>query len=159
MMYEDMTSPSYATVMTMTCDTWDSVDRNVVRINHALAKTTIATVKPFVQTSTIFPSQIDATSFLKYVSIHLIDKSQILNFYQNLATQATGHNVFIRPHADITIDKGVMPYGMLPESQTVTATALYTKFCQFGTISPSYTDALNLLATTTDGFQFLQLLL
>jgi len=48
---------------------------------------------------------------------------------------------------------------MLPESRTATATVLYTKFCQSGIIPPSYTDALNLLAATTSGFEFLQLYL
>ena len=143
----------------MTSETWDSVDRNVVRINHVLAKITFATVEPSVTADAVFPSQIDATSFLKYVSVHLIDKSQILNFYQNFAAQATRHNVFNRPHADITVDKGVIPDGMLPEFRTTTATALYTKFCQSGTISSSYTDALNLFAITINGFEFLQILL
>ena len=55
-MYEDMTSPSYKNVITMTCETWDSVDRSIVRINHALDKTTITTVKPSVTTDTVFPS-------------------------------------------------------------------------------------------------------
>ena len=82
-----------------------------------------------------------------------------MNFYQNLATQTTSHDVFVRPYSEITVQKGVIPDGMLPESQNTMASALYTKFCQAVTISPSYTDALNLLATTTDGFEFLWLLL
>jgi len=126
----------------MTYDTWDSVDRSMLRINHALAKTTIVTIKLSVTASTVSPSQIEDTSFLKHISIHLIDKSQILSFYQDLATQATGHNVFIWPHFDITVQKGVIPDIMLPESQNATATAtatatitaLYTKFFQAGTI-------------------------
>ena len=96
---------------------------------------------------------------MNYISVSLIDKSQILIFYQSLATQATSHNVFIRPHAKVTVHKGVIPVRMIPESQNAMAMSLYMKFCQNGTISPAYTDALNLFATTADGFEFLQLLL
>ena len=159
MMYANGAIPSYTIIITMMFDTWDSVDQNMLRINHALAKTVITTIQLSVTDSIISLSHIDTTSFLKYASINLIDKSHILNFYQNLATQATDHNIFIRPHADITVQKGVVPDGMLPESQTATATALYIKFYQAGTIYPSYTEALNLLAATTDGFLFLDLLL
>ena len=113
-MYANITSPSYAAVTTMMYNTCDSVDRNVLRINHALAKTSIATVKLCVTAATVFPPQIDTTSFLKYVSIHLIDKSQLLNFYQNLAIQTTGHKILIFPHADILVDKGVIPDDMIP---------------------------------------------
>ena len=116
MMYSNATSPSYANIMTMTCNTWNSIDRNMLRINRVLTKTTVATIKLLITAATVSSSQIDAISFLKYVSIHLIDKSQILNFYQNLATQATSHNVFICPYADITVQKGIIPDGMLPES-------------------------------------------
>ena len=88
----------------------------MLRLNHALSKTAIATVKPSVTASTVTPSQIKATSFLKYFSVSLIDKIQILNLYQNLATQATSYNVFIRPRFEITVQKWVIPNGMLPES-------------------------------------------
>ena len=53
----------------------------------------------------------------------------------------------------------VMSDSMLLESQTATATSLYTKIFQASTISPSFTNAINLLATTPDRFQFLQLFL
>ena len=82
-MYANMTSLSYASIMTMTSETWDSVDGDVGRIHYALAKTTIVTDKPSVTADTVLPTQIDATLFLKYVSVHLIDKSQLLNFYKN----------------------------------------------------------------------------
>ena len=110
----------------------------------------MTTVKLSITASTVSPSYLESTSFLKYLSVSLTYKSQTLKFYQNLAAQATIHNVFIQPHAEITVHKGVIPDGMLLESQSITATALYIKLCHNGTISPLYTDVLNLLATTTD---------
>ena len=52
-----------------------------------------------------------------------------------------------------------MPDLILPDSQRLTATDLYTKFYQVGNITPSYTIAFNRLSTTIDVFDFLQILL
>ena len=46
MMNANATSPSYAIIMRMTSNTSDSVDHKILRINHGIAKTTIATIKP-----------------------------------------------------------------------------------------------------------------
>ena len=48
---------------------------------------------------------------------------------------------------------------MDPDAESATATALYTKFRQIDTIAKEYLTAHNLLATTTSGFEFLQLLM
>ena len=67
--YVDETSQSYRKGMTMKCDTWDSIDKKILRINHTLAKMTIATIKPSIMAATISPSYIDTTLILKYVII------------------------------------------------------------------------------------------
>lgn len=48
---------------------------------------------------------------------------------------------------------------MDPDAESATATALYTKFSQSGTISRDDSAAHNLLTTTTSGYDFLQLLM
>ena len=106
----------------------------------------------------VTPSQIEATSFLKYVSVNLIDNIQ--KKYWNLATYITSHKLFMRIYTNITVQKGVIPGGILPDSQRSTTMALYTQFYQTDTSPPSsYTNVLNLLTTTTGGFEFLQILL
>ena len=97
----------------------------------------------------------ERTKFLKYVSVVLTDKSQIINSYDNLVTQAAGFHIFLRPSNEITRVKGVVPDYMDPDAENSTATALYTKFRQTDTIAKGYSAAHNLLATTTSGFEFL----
>jgi len=74
-------------------------------------------------------------------------------------TQSGAYNVFITLEGDITKIIGAQPPNMRDDSRAATSTALYTKFCEIGTIDVAYTDAHSLLQTTTNGYVFLQLLL
>ena len=71
----------------------------------------------------------------------MIDKSQILNFYDKIVTQASGYNFFVRPSDELTPSDGVIPDSMIPDCEIATATALHSKFSQTDTISTRYTDA------------------
>ena len=82
-----------------------------------------------------------------------------MNFYDNLVTQAAGFNIFLRPSDEISRARGVLPDSMDPHAENATATALYTKFRQADTIAKDYSAAHNLLSTTTNGFEFLQLIM
>ena len=127
-MYVDETKPSTNAIMAMTCDSWDLVDVTVLRINHTLTKSTLTTKSsPTVTADTVTASQIEATNFLKYCNVSLRDKSQILNFYDNLVTQATGYNIFLRPSMEITPLNGVIPDYLSSDCESMTATALYSK--------------------------------
>jgi len=150
---------SYKSLMAMTIDTWDDLDMSVLRLNHKLASANITTVTPTLNSNTVTHSDIDISSFLKYVHLSLLDKAHILSFYDLLLTQAIGHNIFLRPASEITRSEGVVPDGLDATCTQLTATALHSKLSATGTINMAYVDAHNLLASTTDGYEVLQLLL
>ena len=77
--YAEATSPSYTLIMTMMCNIWETVDRNMLCVNHTIAKTVTTTTKLSVTASTVTPSQIEATYFLKHISVSLVNKNQIKN--------------------------------------------------------------------------------
>ena len=145
--------------MAMTAASWDMVDVSILRMNHDLSQSAIVDVKPSVTPATVTRSQIESTNFQKYYNIPLTNKNQTANFYDNLLSQASAYNIFIRPSMELTSNDGVIPDLLSQELQDVTATALYTKFCQADVINKSYTDAQNLLMATINGYNFLQLLI
>ena len=151
--------PSYTSLMAMTMETWDLLDMTVLRLNHKLGSSSISTVKPTLNANTVTHSDIETNSFLKYVHLSLLDKAHILSFYDLLLTQAIGHNIFLRPANEITRTKGVVPDGLNATCTQLTATALHSKLSATGTINAAYIDAHNLLASTTDGYEVLQLLM
>jgi len=161
MSYTSLTTSLTTTqVMAMTPDTWDAVNVSILRINRALAETALAAAPELgITADTVTPTQIKADSFLKYCNIKLPDKSGIVKFYDNIVTQATCQNIFLRPSDEITPTAGVKPDGMQPRLEAIMTTALHSKFSQDGVIYPTYTAAHNLLATTTSGYVFLQLLM
>ena len=81
------------------------------------------------------------------------------NFIKKIVVQALGFNVFLRPSTGITFKKGVILDYLSPDCIPVTATALYKKLSQDQTILATYIDAHNILATSTNRFEFLQLVL
>ena len=131
----------------------------MLRLNQTISTTAIAAAKPTLTADTVTPGQIQTVSFLKYVHLSLLDKEHFLQFYELLLTQATGYTVFLRPSDDITSTNTVVPDGMDPKSTQVSATTLHSKLSMKGTIADTYTDAHNLLATTTDGYEVLQFLM
>ena len=151
--------PSYTSLMALTTDTWDLIDFNFLRLNHKLASSTISAVKPTLNANTVTHADIETSSFLKYVHLSLLDKAHILSFYDLILTQAIGHNIFLRPADEITPTHGVIPDGLDATCTQLTATALHSKLSATGTIHVSYTDAHNVLASTTDGYEVLQLLM
>ena len=89
---------SYNSVILMTAATWQAFDINMLRLNHVMISVVVsATPKPSVTATTTTLSNMETTNFLKYISVVLIDKSQFLNFYDNLVTQAAGFHMFLRP--------------------------------------------------------------
>ena len=161
-MYIDECAPSAIAIMAMTDITWADVDLGLLKMKHELreaSKTSQSSTTNILTPDMVSPAQINATNFLKYVHVSLKDKNQILNFYKNLVTQSKAYNIFITPESDITKSLGAQPLHMSDESRDATSTALYTKFCQIGTIDLEYKNAHSLLQTTTDGYVFLQLLL
>ena len=109
---------------------------------------------PTTIATTVTPKDIKGTYFLKYVHITLTDKDKFLNFYNNLVTQATRYNIFLRPSFDITQIYSAISDDISSNCIAITATTLHFKFCQRGTIVSCYKDVHNLFATTTDGFVF-----
>ena len=158
-MYAEATKPSMSAIMLMTEASWEAVDFSLLRLNHKFTKTSIALAKPEITADTVTSTQIDTIPFLKYCDITLLDKSNILHFYDNLLIQAKGYKIFLRPSEEITPTEGVIPDGLSTECKNITATALHSKLSQANSIAASYVDAKNLLATTTDGYEFLQLLM
>ena len=157
-MYADETDPSTVAVMEMTKNTWDMIDVTLLRLNYELSKTSIGNTKPTVTTSTVTSNQIEAVSFLKYCNVKLIDKSQILKFYDDIVTQESGYNVFDRPSDELSLSYGIEPDSMTHNCKSEIAIALQWKCSQTDIIATSYADAYNILATTTNGYVFLQLL-
>ena len=158
-MYIDATTPSLAAIMLMTEASWDAVDLILLRINHGLKQTSIEDTKPEITADTVTSTQINTIPFLKYCDVNLLDKSNIIHFYDNLLIQAKGYHIFLRPSDEITSTDGVIPDGLSKQCRDMTATALHSKLSQSKSIAESYVDAKNLLATTTDGYEFLQLLM
>ena len=115
--------------MLMTAATWQDMDNIMLRLNHIRISIAVYTsLKSSVITTTVIFSNMETTNFLKYVSVVLMDKSQFLNFYDNLVTQAAGFHIFLRLSDEITRVKGVVPDYMDPDVENATVTALYTKF-------------------------------
>jgi len=139
----------------MASNTWDLFNVSLLCVNHTLSKTSVTLSKPTITAHTVATTQIEVTNFLKYCSVSLRDKTQIINFYDNLVTQATGYSIFIRPSTDITPLDGVLPDNTKSDCISMTATAIYTKLSQADSIATEYTDAHNILVTTTNGFEFL----
>ena len=158
-MYIDAEQLSYTVLMAMTMDTWDLLDLTVLRLNHKLASSKISTVKLTLNGNTVKHLDIETNSFLKYVHLSLPDKAHILSFYDLFLTQAIGHNIFLCLAKEITPSRGVIPDGLDDTCTQLTATALHSKLSATGKIHVSYTDAHNLLASTTDGYEVLQLLM
>jgi len=154
-MYVNGLQPSHGDIMVMTSDTWELVDFSLLRINHALIKTSVAQTKPTVKAHTITTTKIEVADFMKYCSVSLHNKTQIINFYDNFVTQATGYHIFIRPSTNITPLDGVIPDNMQSDCISMIAATIYAKLSQDDTIVIEYTDAHNILATTTSGFEFL----
>ena len=160
-LYYASVTPTLTTtqIMAMTTEIWDTVDINILRTNRALSETTLSTTaEPVITALTVLHTQINADSFIKYCNVKLPDKSGIPKFYDNVVSQATRNNVCIRPSSELTKTEGVKPDGMQPRAEAIMSTALHSKFSQDGVIDSTYKAAHNLLATTTSGYVFLQLL-
>ena len=107
---------------------------------------------------TITATQIEGSSFLKYINIVVLKTRANLDFYNNLVVQTTWYNMFLCPEFEITPTNRVIPNFMSSDCESITATILYFKICQKSTITDSYMNAHNLLVTPTNGFELLQLL-
>ena len=157
-MYIDEVEPDYNLVVQMTAASWEVVDIMILQLNHKIISAAVAaSPKPSITAITVTMSTMKTTDFLKYSSVVLTDKSQFLNFYDNLVTQAAGFNIFLCPSDEITKVKGMVPDYMDAYPKHVTSTAIYTKLRQIDTIAKDYSAAHNL--TTTNRFEFLQLLM
>mgnify|MGYP003324218602 CR=1 FL=1 len=82
-----------------------------------------------------------------------------MQFYQNLQTQGLWYNVYLHNDSEIKKDHGVIPYGLSHETEQIISTTIYSKCMQDNIVDESFTEAINLPATTRNGYQFLQLLL
>ena len=124
-MYIDAVDPDYASVMFMTSTTWETMEIMMLRSNHvSISAAMSASPKPSITATTVTSSNKETTNFLKYVSVVLTDKSQFLNFYDNLVTQAAEFHIFLQPSDEITRVKGVVPDYMNPDAENATETAL-----------------------------------
>ena len=72
--------------------------------------------------------------------------------------QAVIYMDFLQPSDIITRTDGVIPDDMSSDCTSLTLTTLYSKSWQDNIISESFDMAQNLLKTTSDDFEFLQLL-
>ena len=126
-MYADVTDPLPAAVMAMSYASWELADITVLRINHELEKTVISHSKPVIIADTVTSSQIEETNFLKHCNVNLKDKYQIINFYDNIFTQAIGYNIFLGTSKEITPTDGDIPDHLFPKCCTSMVTALYSK--------------------------------
>ena len=148
----------YTQIITMDTEEWENIDTVLLRMNHTLIATAISATRLTFTVDTVTDTQIEGTSFLKYVNAVLLNKSQFGFFYDNLVTQVTRYNIFLGPLLEITPIDGVVPDFMSANCKSITVTILYSKICQKDTIADSYMDAHNLLMMTTNGYDFLQLL-
>ena len=73
--------------------------------------------------------------------------------------KGAGYHIFLRPSDDRTSTEGAVPDNILPDVEAATAVSLYTKLQKKDTINKTYSAGQNLLSTTTNGFEFLQLLI
>ena len=119
---------------------------------HAITKLPAASTKA---------DDIQGLTFLKYAEIKLRDKDDILIFYRDIYNQGKQYNIHITKLEDITnIPKATVPSDLTDfNAIQVTADILYQKFRKSDVIVDTYETAHHLLDTTTDGYEFLLLLL
>lgn len=124
---------------------WNQVDVFMLRLKQFFKHAAILakSLRPTVTAVTVTPTQLEATSFQKYVDITITDKSQSLVFYDTLTIQAAPYNNFIHPFDKTTCTNGVPLDNMLPEAEIATSRVLYSKLCQKDTIYEKYTAARN----------------
>ena len=91
----DIYSLSYTHTMTITTDKWQDMDEVLICPNHTIAATAIASIPSTVTPTTVAATQIEDMSFLKYVNVVLLDKSQFQNFCDNFVSQSTRHKLKI----------------------------------------------------------------
>ena len=135
--------------MAMTPDTWDNVDIFLLRFNHVIDMMVITSKMPTVTATTVIQSQIESTSFLKYCTVDLFDKSQFEFFYDNLDTQVHQYNMFLHPTTKMTLTDSGIPEGMYNTCIKMIPATLHTVFSQKDIINDSYSDTENTVANTT----------
>ena len=176
-MYMTLEDPSVSDLMELDADTWNAMDFSTLRTkyfdiygpknttksftltNSTVTKQNVITSKQPPSLTTIYAKDVDVTNFLKYVYVKLQDRIGIMQFYRNLQSQGLRYNIYLRKDNEIDKDHGVIPDGLTHETEEIISTAIYSKCMQDKIIDESFTEAINLRATTRNGFQFLQLLL
>ena len=129
----------------MNVESWVLVDTDDLGLIHSLSHgaainipgTTPATSSS-INTTEVTPSNIDASSFLKYINVRLSGKSGVLNFHDNLYVQSKWLNIFLCPSSEITTLLGVVPDYMDPDYVSAMGTALHSKMSQVDTIAENY---------------------
>ena len=79
--YAESTKPSFAATMLMIKVSWEAVNLLLLHIHHELSQMSIASMKPEITADTVTSTQIDTILFLKYCNITLLDKANMIHFY------------------------------------------------------------------------------
>ena len=164
-------------VMLLTEDIWSAMDPDEINLKYAafsavqfLPPTPVPMISPKFPTPATKPSgsttkppitilDVKATNFIKYTSLKLNDRNSILTFYKDLYTQGLQYNILVRPEDEIDDTHDVIPDGITPDVRDAISATLYSKFRQDSVIPATFKDAANLLDSTHDGYEFLQLIL
>ena len=102
---------------------------------------------------------IRTTNFICYTKFQLHSDDQIMQFYCNIYTQRWQYWVYVKAIDNVGPKNSVAPFDLSSEANRIIDQILSTRFCQRGTINPSYTASNALFNSTRDGYEFLEQLL
>ena len=182
LMYYKVHQPSPDDMLALTEDAWDKLDFDVLTANYnnivssstpspvaslttGISNLTTGSASQLTFTkkepSATTVSDVHYINFLKYTEVSLRDKDNILIFYRDIYNQGKQHNVHVTKLEDITSVENATVPSALRDLDTIKLTGdiLYQKFRKSGVISDTFASAHNLLDTTTNGYDFLLLLL
>ena len=153
-------------------DTYDDdidlnrLERDFNNLSNPVNHPTAPSATPSTSMTIISPREagvkdINRINFLKYTDMKLNCKEDILIFYRDLYTQSAEYNVHITKIEDIKdVTNATVPSAINDVTViNITSNLLYQKFRRERTIDKGYETAWNLLDTTTNGSDFLMLLL
>ena len=122
--YMENNNPLYNAIRQVDKETWANDGIALLLLNHRLTATAIFNALPAITVVTVMATQIESTSFFKYMHVVLLDKSQFAIFYDNLLTQETRYNIFLPLTRDFNPTDNVIPNGISPGCMNIITTIL-----------------------------------
>ena len=105
--------------------------------------------------SLITPDLVDISGFIKHTRVKLTAEDDILTFYKNLQAQGMQCNIVLLALDAITPEGGIFHPDLPLDTRAAIDTALGTKFLDTEVVTNEYSEARDLLITTTSGSEFL----